>query len=605
MNLRHLLAFPLLLAPVALAGQVATVEEEAPVRSEREPGDVLGDAHDAQARFERTRLRLTPLALGRGTGACDEYVGRFCTSYSEGEWYPREEDEDIGAARQDLLAELDSIGSLLPTDPWIAGQRVWYRIDGGNGEGALVAARECRAVAPGWCLALEGLALHVLGRYGEALAAFDGALQRMPEEVAGRWRLPERAVDGDARDILADAEEIGPAALSHTLSLIWALADPLWLVDGNDRLTAHYARWTVSEIKRDARNPYGLSWGNDLEELTVRHGWEIGWERHRLGVLDARDLATGHKHPEGRDYMPSGDVLRDPASADAEAMIAGRPGPRSLYAPAYAPVVLPMAGQLAVFPRGNRFALVATAFLPDDTSHHAQHDHPKPWMEPGDQEGMPDRYGVFALPVDEDARATPLGTRRVGSAGGALMLDLPAGAYVVSAESWSPEARRAGRLRMGVRREPAPADVATVSDLLLLAPSPSAPGSLEDALLYALPAARIEPEDPLAVAWEISGLGFRDESLAYEVSVERTDRGFLRRVGELFGLAERARPLTLSWEEPGPDRPAVQFRYLALDLPALDRGDYRITLRLRTAGRSDVVATRAFEVAEPQRPPSR
>lgn len=296
MNLRHLFAIPLLLTPIALAGQVVTVEDEAPAREEHEPGDVLGGAHEAQARFERTRLRLTPLAFGGGgRGQCDEYVGRFCTSYSEGEWYPREEDADIGAARRKLLAELDSLQGLVPTEAWIAGQRVWYRIDGGDAEGALAAARECRAAEPGWCSALEGLALHALGRYGEALPAFDIALGRMPEEVAREWRLAERAVDGDARDIIEDGEEAGPEALSHTLSTLWALADPLWLVDGNDRLTAHFARWTASEIRRDARNPYGLSWGDDLEELTVRHGWEIGWERHRVGAINPSEGAIGHK----------------------------------------------------------------------------------------------------------------------------------------------------------------------------------------------------------------------------------------------------------------------------------------------------------------------
>jgi hypothetical protein len=119
-------------------------------------------------------------------------------------------------------------------------------------------------------------------------------------------------------------------------------------------------------------------------------------------------------------------------------------------------------------------------------------------------------------------------------------------------------------------------------------------------LALTLPTTDIHPDQELAIAWEVAGLGFRPETLRFELSVERTDRGVIRRLGEFLGLADRPQPLALSWEEPAPDRPSHHFRYLDLDVPPLDPGDYRIRLSLKTDGRSDVVAARSFTVFEPE-----
>jgi hypothetical protein len=457
----RLLSGCLLLVPTLAVGQVATVAPDSLERIEVDRDDVRGRAEDAQARFERARLRYSPLRFGTSGIDCDEYVGRFCTTYHEGEWYPRPDPEEIGEARDVLLAELDSLQVAAPGDAWILGQRVFYRGDGGDWASALEAARDCGAEA-WWCHALEGLSLHGLGRYAEAEDAFSTALEAVDPSVAIEWRVPERAVDRDTRRMLREWREHSSERLSQGLTAFWALADPLYLVDGNDRRTAHYARWTVSEIRRDARNPYGLRWADDLEELTVRHGWEIGYERTRTSIgMSARgEGATGHKHPEGRDFMPSGDVLEDPTAAGAEDLVADRRRPRSLYAPAYAPVLLPIEAQIAVFPREGAGIVVATSYLPEDTTFHAEHDHPRPWSEAGDQAHMPEQIGIFALPAGGGApsfRATASGSE------GALMLELPVGAYVVSSESWSPPLRRAGRFRAGVEIESGTPDVAVAS----------------------------------------------------------------------------------------------------------------------------------------------
>lgn len=179
---------------------------------------------------------------------------------------------------------------------------------------------------------------------------------------------------------------------------------------------------------------------------------------------------------------------------------------------------------------------------------------------------------------------------------GPLMLTVPTGAYVLSAEVWSPERRRAGRLRTGLPSRAAPADVATLSDLLLLRPLAREPTSLEEVLDAALTRPEIRPGQSFAVAWEVVGLGFRPEELSFEVSVERSGVSVLRRIGQFLRIADRPQPLVLSWTEPGPERPTHHFRYLDLELPVLDEGAYEIRLVLRTAARSEAVSTRRFEV---------
>lgn len=579
-------------SPIAARAQVVgTPTDTAAV--EIDPNNVVSSARSAQASFERRRLRHLPLAaFGSGQGRCDEHVGRFCTWYEEGEWFPVPEDQRIIDLRRDMVSTLDSLQTLAPASDWILGQRVWYRAEAGDWDGAIAVARRCGRVEHWWCRALEGFALHGTGRYAAALDRFDDALASMDDDRAREWRIPEWPIESRAREAIGDADE---REQGEILELLWRLADPLYLVDGNDRLTAHYARWTVATLRDRARNPFHIRWGSDLDQLTIRHGWEMGWERAPTRDFTSLDHVIGHKHPQGRDFMPPGSALTSPESATTEDLRADRRRPRSLYAPDYAPVLLPMGAQIALFPRGQTTVVVGTPSLPPDTTFHAGHNHPLPWMEPGIQEGLPDRTGLFALPLNG---GSPRRVERSGRSEGALMLEVPTGEYVLSLESWSPGMKRAGRDRLGVPARAAPEDVATLSDLLLLRPASSAPETLAAAVDLALPRARIRPGQTFGVGWEIAGLGFRPETLIFEVSVHRKDRGVFRRVGEFLRLTGRRQPIALSWEEPGPTEPGHVFRYLDLELPALEPGTYEIRLVLRTADRSDAVSTLTFEVSE-------
>ena len=582
-----------LAAPLAGGSQVVSEPRDTGIE-EPDPGDVRGSARSAQSRFEIRRGRYLARALGGSSGPCDEIVGRFCTWYDEGSWVPEPEAPEIAAMRVELLVELDTLQLRAPGDGWILGQRVWYRAEAGDWPAALETARACASPQEAWwCAALTGFALHGLERYPEAERAFDLALWEMELEQAWAWRVPVRAADGDARTLLESLREAPVDSVERVLDRVWTLADPLYLIEGNDRKTEHFARWTVATMRDGARTPYGIRWGSDLEELLVRHGWEIGWERETDPWMTGRDRIVGHKHPEGRDYLPPGRVLGAPVEAKPEDLVADRRRPRSLYAPRYAPVILPIAGQVAVFPRGPSFLVVATHDLPSDTTRHAREDHPRPWMEAGGQDTLRNAAGLYLVDAVTGRQSGAVVTH---SLRGALTLEGGPGAHILSVETWSPGRRLAGRLRMGLAHRPTPEDIPVLSDILLVTAGGEAPIDVEDAASRALPAASVEEGETLGIVWEVSGLGFRAEALSFDLSVERVDRNVLQRLGGLLGLGDRPRPLALRWQEAGPDQPGVFFRHLELDLPELSPGRYEIRLTLHSAGREPVATARTFEV---------
>ena len=208
---------------------------------------------------------------------------------------------------------------------------------------------------------------------------------------------------------------------------------------------------------------------------------------------------------------------------------------------------------------------------------------------------MLDRAGIFLVPLDG---ARIKSAQVMGHTEGALSLEVPSGSYVLSIETWNPRKRRAGRLRMGFESQPVPEDVASLSDILMLRPSSKEPEVLAAALPQALKKAEILTGQTFAIAWEVSGLGFRSETLLFEVSVSPINRGVLRQIGEFLRITKPARPLRLSWEESGPLSPGPLFRYLNLDLPNLKAGEYEVRMVLKTVGRADAVSARVFSVQE-------
>src|SRR5207249_3931219 len=113
------------------------------------------DARAAQTRFEITRRAHLPIDRDGNPGrTCDAIIGRICYWYDSTETPPATERREIAAAREKLIAKLDSAARANPSDGWLAGQRARYLMEAGRVADAAAAARDCGA-SRWWCAALE------------------------------------------------------------------------------------------------------------------------------------------------------------------------------------------------------------------------------------------------------------------------------------------------------------------------------------------------------------------------------------------------------------------------------------------------------------------
>ncbi len=546
-------------------------------------------------------MRFTRRYVG---GSCDERIGRICLTHGgDDDWTPIADPPVLVRAREELLERLDEVAQHIPRDGWVLGQRVYYLAEENRWEEAAKLASRCAWGGDWWCRALLGFSYHGMGKYGAALEAFESALVSMPAEQAARWRDPRLVLDPSARDYVDQQ----PDSLRATVwSQVWLLADPLYVVAGNDRLTEHYSRRVMSAIKRKARSPWAMSWGADLDELTMRYGWERSWERIRpnVGSIPNGGGTVGHQSKDALEVVPPGFVLKDPASVEPGRWSPEKDKPRSSHAPVYAPDLLEGRGQLAVFSRGETFVLVGATALPDEPPE--EHDGLSvevgpppgpddviPWAVPERSEAPP-QIGLFL--IAEDGMAAE--ARMMGRSHGSMSLQAPAGDYLLSLEAWSAEFGRAGRIRQGLSVDTIPHDLATLSDLVLLEPQDDLPEDLAHAVPLVRPTTEVKAGERLAVGWELFGLGWKAEQVEYELSLYREGRGFFRRMGRLVGLGGGAQPLRIRWSEPGPQRPGPQFRALNVDLPNVDEGDYVFRLEVSLRGRESVSVTRSIRVTK-------
>ena len=611
-----------LVAVLAVAGAfglAARTLEAAPVprgpstRAQQSPSSLRADstdlrqqAEEAQARLERRHRQLLPYSLSGSGGLCREQLGRLCIRREgDHEWTPAPDPPELVQARNELLGELSEIGGVLRGDAWILGQRVRYLSEAGRSAEAVDLAQDCAVVDRWWCSVLEGFALHVMGRYETALEAFAEGLLSMSPEEASKWRDPRILLDGRGSDILAEAEGEDRGRIRSEL---WILADPLFLMPGNDRESEHYARWTYSKISDGAESVWGMRWGDDLEELTLRYGWERGWEKHlpQLGAASTTSSVTGHQLPGGREFVPPGRVLEASWQIEPGSWIPSDEQPRTAHVAAYAPDFVTGEAQVAVLHRGASIVVAAATRIPETLSSVAEilsgiqtarpaavTEGPMPWPQPGLLDG-PDRVGLFLVGRNGEFHEASRELRE-----GTLEISAPAGDYLVSVEAWSPGEGTAARIRHGISFDTIPDDVATVSDLILLDVGDDLPQDIDVALPMMRPSTRLRPRERIAVGWELFGLGSRPEEVDFELSFYREGegQGFFARIGGWLGLGGREEPLRIGWEEPGPSEIGPWFRSVEVTLPDLDAGLYALRLKVSTPGREDLVRTRLVEIS--------
>ncbi len=582
------------------------------------------EAKEVQARFERFREeRIPPELAGYGRG-CDEIVGRFCLRFEDGEdeseWTVPEEPVAFGMARVQVLQELAEIHNQIPRDSWILGQRVFYMGEVGNWQGAENLIRRCGG-GNWWCTSLLGFVRHSQGDWNTAADLFALAVTQLPE--GEDFLALGLLLDPDALEVYEDASD--QAAAEERL---WLLSDPLYLVDGNDRMTEQYARAVLIRMRREAVNPYGVEWGDDIEELTLRYGAEGAWERRRAlpnaSLQDTRSI-VGRHHPKSQEFLPPDEALTDPAEVAAGDWTLEQRRPWTGYAPPYAPDLNALETQVARFRRGDSL-LVAGAFAPEDedafVDSRRQSNNPRGVIDlraqrnqdRGDQQA---RLNPFAIPTEEPEpliAEVPVPEGPVQSAlflidtesgaqhevhgegpSGVFQLQVPNGRYVVGIEAFSPDAKEAWRDRFGLYQNPIPPGLAAMSDLLILAGGGEIPNSLGEALPTALPAVRIRAGAPFKVAWELYGLQI-GESANVRIGVDQGGPGFFRRLGQFLRVLEPDSPVVLSFPDAGPDVLGTVFRAVQLNLPDLEPGEYTLTVEIELPGREPMTAATAIVI---------
>jgi hypothetical protein len=535
-----------------------------------DPVQIAERARAAQSRYEKVRLRHLPTTWSRAGSSRDEIVGRIALidDAELEEWRPSPDPAPVADARRDLLTALEEAAARLPGDGWIAGQRVFYYLEAENTESALAAARDCRGDG-WWCRALVGWALHAAGEFVESESAFREALAAMPPKERDRWTDLGPLLDDESARLFKDGPDEARSRLERRY---WWLADPLWSLPGNDRLTEHYARLVQDKVLEDARTPFEMSWGSDLREVLIRYGWPVGWERTRarswaLGKTGGGGI-IGHDPPGERRFAPDATMLARPTESAAGALTLDEEGARTTYSPAYAERFLDLDHQLAVFRRGQSAQVVAGWSLPADS------------LAASRETPSNDAPVEAALAVSADPPDRPVLARMEGrGSSGTLAVTVPWAPAVVSVEALALEAGLAARARYGLPISGPSGARPALSDLLLIDPAAPLPRSLEEAVPRVRGTTRLESGASIGVFWELYPPGGGPYQVRWSLRLRDDRGGFWKGLGAALGLAGRAGGSTaLEWVEPVPGGPDYAPRTLVLTLPELPPGDYALEL---------------------------
>lgn len=526
-------------------------------------------ARQAQAGFEQGRRYQLPWSLGGGGIPCDVRIGRFCWWADDGAAPPPAEPPEIARRREELLAELDALGRRRPGDGWIAGMRVYYRIDNRQPALADSAARECGG-GGWWCTALRAWAAHARGAAVAADSGFTAALAAMPDSTRCAWRDVAVILPPPHRERY---ERLGCTARVEFEGRYWALATPRLHVRANEWRSEFLARRIVATLLASAVTPHRLGWGRDAEEVVLRYGWPVAWSRTPpAGIGAVEPGILGHDPSPSVDVGPRAELLDGPTGAAPDLLQPPERRAVSRYAHHVMRRVAPVRAQLARFRRGDSTLVVAAWRARDDSL-----------RAPG--------VAIAARLPDGAVHAADGDSATTGS--GRVMV--PGAPTITAVELSDSVGATFGRARM-LHSAPRDSGSVRLSDLLLYRAQEQQPPELEVVLAHAIAGDSVARETPLGLFWEsyaADGAGAEREAA---VLVERIDRGFFRATRQRLGLADPDSPVQVRWMEPGPAAAGVTPRALSLDLSLLPVGRYRITVSVTPATGPGATASREIDL---------
>ncbi|HMF87178.1 MAG TPA: hypothetical protein VK575_03795 [Gemmatimonadaceae bacterium] len=516
-------------------------------------------ARDLQAQFERRRRRMLPSFY---TGTADRclIIGRFC------EWHPPnhqdyvipEEGKDIRRARAELLRDLEKASAALPGDDWIVGQRIRYLTETRD-TAAIGVAQSCRATK-WWCEALLGLALHVTGDFPRADSAFSSALGNMPSLTRCHWTNLSPLLDDDIRGTY---RKMACAERDVINARIWWVADPLFLIQGNERRTEHFSRMTHSALWKDAMNAFAMSWGGDLAEITLRFGWAEKWTQQPapLTSLHPEPAVTGHEREPGYHFFLT---QRPPDSlaqiVDSLFDIYQFPA-REKYSPSYTRALVRLDAQVARFRRGDSTRVVAAYDVGGD-SIFGRREFAAALIAMGDETTPAARSDVAVSPAKN-----------------VLTVTTPWKSQLIGVELLARDSAGAARWRSGFAEIPLDSGRISVSDLLFVDGGPSLPVDLSEAITRAHGGTKFRRDEKIGLFWELYGRTPADSAVPISLTITPVDEGLLRRTFRALRIAPKATPLNIRWQENGASG-VLSARSVLLDLSLVPAGKYAVKLQI-------------------------
>ncbi|MEO7362375.1 MAG: hypothetical protein ABI120_18735 [Gemmatimonadaceae bacterium] len=523
--------------------------------------------------------------------------------------------EPLRRARETLIRELELAQAQLPSDEWIAGQRVRFVYDQRSPQRTIDAAQACVAETA-FCLGLRALADEQAGAIVAAEMRYRAAdtLARASAGVATN-------LCGNAEALLllrgGDADRLRGQPCDSQRALLenmWWLADPLWSVPGNERLVAHESRRLHATLRaigqRDERYVWQREGGGDaMRELVVRYGWPgytywpgVKFEDEINTYLEnvtTRSVFMPHTAMEysidRTSLIPSLDAIIRPfelRSSQYQLNVPDGKAPEEWWPQEHMMLFTKLkplgAGQDARFRRDSTI----TFHLAVDNPLHAL-----------DTAGTgPSRSFLMGGYAPMDNRIFAASTVTEGEA---LRLSgsFPSEPVVLSAEVLPRTLKeQAMRLRYGWRPPPTLAqmgagEVALSDPVFLLMPERDVivPNDEKTVMPFMAGSLSFDHGDPLGVYWESYGFRLGD-TLNVNVTVRRDgDVNALRRVGAALGVASSLRDsISVSWTEfdgrnstliSGGNKPVIG-RSVRLDLKALSPGKYVILIEIRTLQRA-------------------
>lgn len=483
--------------------------------------------------------------------------------------------------RTELIRQLDSLARSLPSDEWLVGQRIRYLDEAGRNEEALTAARECRSYG-WWCHALEGFALHQLGRYAKAEVAWDSTLAQMSAPMRCLWTDIALYLDDDTRRQYS-RNACGSPQREAFERRTWWLSRARYGLDGNDSRSEHFARTTYGEFLRAAPSVYvRLRRGRAGTAAALRLVAALV-ARTRRPDGRRRTAASQHHRPRSSPayrYIPPYYVLTSPVTSDSTDWAVQLPPVVARYQPPYAKHLYMLEHQKGLFRRGDT-ALVVLAY--DVTKVERLR-------------GTTLEAALIATPTGDPQQNQTI--RRAAPARGTPIVRAPWGPLLMSAEIAAPDSSTLVRARYGIRPPLATGTRVSLSDLLFYEPYGDFPTSIEEALPHALPTQVVRSSQKLGVFWEAYGTNPDGEQMTISLTVvtDSEEAGAVRRAARALRLARESAPVSITVTDVSARGSSRSARALELDISTLRRGEYLVQLEVTVAGQYSIRADRRMVV---------